>query len=240
MDITQHATFLQSLVKQVRQGSLMPASFQRPYVWDQDDILALIESILVGYPIGAFLVWSPYGKADLTKVGRRRLGPVSASKDTVHASLLLDGQNRLATMAWIVRDLAEPVPKDLTEHERTTWCSGMQLVADLGQKRILFVPVEEADVGLRMPVAAMLDNRVANREIRMRWSQHWLRYSEEQRDAGAKWFDEASSAFREARVVVTDIKNATAGEAKDAFLHICKVGVPMSEKDFDAAIAWAL
>lgn len=74
MDITQHATFLQSLVKQVRQGSLMPASFQRHYVWNQDDILALIESILIGYPIGAFLVWSPYGKADLTKVGRRRLG----------------------------------------------------------------------------------------------------------------------------------------------------------------------
>lgn len=143
-------------------------------------------------------------------------------------------------MAWIVRDLAEPLPADLTEHERATWCSGMQLVADLGLQRILFVPVKEAELGFRMPVAAMLDNRVANRELRRRWAEDWSSYSEDERDKGCKWFDDTSAAFREARVVVTDIRNATAEQAKDAFLHICKVGVPMSEKDFDAAVAWAL
>ena len=40
-------------------------------------------------------------------------------------------------------------------------------------------------------------------------------------------------------VVVTDMADATAAEAKDAFLHICKVGVPMSEADFEKAVSWA-
>lgn len=240
MNISQHSVFLQSLVRQVRDGKLLPASFQRPYVWNRNDVLALIESILLGYPIGGFLLWSPWGKADMTKVSRGRLGPVSASADTLHASLLLDGQNRLATMAWILRDISAPPPEDLTPNERAVWCNGDRLVADFSLKRILFVPEAEADVGLRMPVAAALDNRVANLEVRRRWEKEWLPFTEDERNAGVAWFDDVAASFREARVVVTDMQDATAAEAKHAFLHICKVGVPMSEKDFENAIAWAL
>jgi hypothetical protein len=36
----------------------------------------------------------------------------------------------------------------------------------------------------------------------------------------------------------TTISDATADEAKYAFLRICRVGVPMSEADFDQAVAW--
>lgn len=240
MNIVQHSTFLQSLVRQVRDGKLLPASFQRPYVWSRDDVLALIESILLGYPIGGFLVWSPWGKADLTKVGRGRLGPIYATSEVQHASLLLDGQNRLATMAWILRDFVAPPPEDLTANEQAVWFNGDRLVADFSLKRILFVPEAEADVGLRMPVAACLDNRLTNLEVRRRWDNEWSQFSEDERNAGIGWFDEVAASFREARVVVTDMENATAAEAKHAFLHICKVGVPMSEKDFENAIAWAL
>lgn len=43
---------------------------------------------------------------------------------------------------------------------------------------------------------------------------------------------------REARTVETLIQNATAEEARHAFLRICRVGVPMSQEDFDRAVGW--
>ena len=51
---------------------------------------------------------------------------------------------------------------------------------------------------------------------------------------------QCQNAFRNAQVVVTNLEQATVEEAKDAFLHICKVGVPMSAADFEAAVSWAV
>jgi hypothetical protein len=239
MKIQQHSVFLQDLLRQVRNGTLLPASFQRPYVWGQEDVLALVESILRGYPIGGFLLWTPWGKADLSQVGRHRLGPIQASGDAVGTSLLLDGQNRLATMAWLAQDTSLDLPDDLVGKEQETWGAGERLVVDLALREILFVPEAEVNQGFRMPTAALLDSRIGNGVIRARWSTLWGSLSEEEKDAGLVWYESCAYAFREARVVVTDMEGATADEAKDAFLHICKVGVPMSEEDFKKSLAWA-
>ncbi|WP_083500578.1 DUF262 domain-containing protein [Thermococcus celericrescens] len=37
-------------------------SFQRDYVWDEDDVKSLIDSIIRGYPIGAIILWKPSDK----------------------------------------------------------------------------------------------------------------------------------------------------------------------------------
>ena len=239
MSIPQNSVFLQDLLRQFRKGTLLPASFQRPYVWGKQDVLALVESILRSYPIGGFLLWSPWGKADLSRVGRNRLGPILASTDVVGSSLLLDGQNRLATMAWMAMDPAQPVPPDLAGQELATWGTGQRLVADMTLRQIHFVAEAEVEQGFRLPSAALLDSTLANRLMRKHWDKAWQNLSDEEKDAGLAWFEDCARKFCEARVVVTDLENVTAEEAKDAFLHICKVGVPMSEEDFKASLAWA-
>jgi hypothetical protein len=239
VNITQHSVFLQDVLRQVTKGELIPASFQRPYVWGPVDVLALVESILRRYPIGGFLVWAPWGQADLSQAGRARLGPIAAAAQTLHTSLLLDGQNRLATIAWLARDLSEALPPDITEQERVTWDNGTQLVCDLARQEIRYVPDSDAADGFVLPVAALLNNSLANRLMRTHWGTTWSTLSADVRDPGLRWFDECTASFREARVVVTEMQGATAAEAKHAFLHICKVGVPMSEQDFEASLAWA-
>lgn len=238
MRIYQSNNFLMDLTRQVRKGALLPAAFQRPYVWAKADVMALIESILRGYPIGGFLVWSPWGKADLSKVSRYRLGPILGTDESARVSLLLDGQNRLATLAWMGREADEPLPDDMTEQERATWPLDERLIADLATQTIKFVPAAEADDGFRMPAAALIHSAVSNVVFRKRWAE-WSEMGETELNAGMKWFDNTAAAFREARVVVTEISEASAAEAKHAFMHICKVGVPMSEQDFAAALAWA-
>lgn len=239
MRIQQHSVFLKELVRQAVRGELAPAAFQRPYVWTRADVLSLLESILRGYPTGSFLVWTPMGKADLAKVGRPRLGPITLETGDAPASLLLDGQNRLASMAWLVHDPASALPQDLTEHERSVWASGPVLVANLLTESFEFVDAGQADEGMRLPMRALVDSRQANPLIRERWDGIWKPLGEEAINKGLTWFDKAQNTFSDARTVVTDMQHATADEARDAFLHICKVGVPMSEADFEAAIGWA-
>ncbi|AAL81439.1 DUF262 domain-containing protein [Pyrococcus furiosus DSM 3638] len=41
-----------------RNNYYLPA-FQRDYVWDEDDIKSMIDSIIHGYPIGSTLFWKP-------------------------------------------------------------------------------------------------------------------------------------------------------------------------------------
>lgn len=238
MRIEQHAVFFKDLVRQVGTGSILPAAFQRPYVWSESDVMALFESVLRGYPLGGFLLWSPYGKADIRQVARPRLGPIVADLKDPATSLLLDGQNRLATMAWLAHDFDEGVPSGLSDSEASTWASGRRLILNLEQRCFEFVPAETSRHRLTLPAYALVDSRKANPLIRECWETQWSAYSESQRDEALRWFDVCTRAFSDARVVVTDVQGATADEAKDAFLHICRVGVPMSEKDLETALGW--
>lgn len=238
MKIEQNATFLLELVRRVHTGQLAPAAFQRPYVWDREAVLALCTSILEGYPIGGFLSWRPGRHADMALLGRKRLGPTLLNPAEYGSALLLDGQNRLATLAWMLRDAGDPLPTDLSDAEQAAWGCGEELIADLAAQELRFVPHADADKGLKLPAAALFDSRIANGCIRKRWNEQWREYSDDERDAGLKWQDNCSRAFRDARVVETVLNDATPEQARKAFLHICRVGVPMSQDDFDAAIGW--
>ncbi|KWU19139.1 DUF262 domain-containing protein [Burkholderia cenocepacia] len=240
MRIEQKAGFLVDFVRDVSRGGLVPAAFQRPYVWRVPDVLALCNSIQEGFPIGSFLLWTPYGKADMTSVGRRRLGPIEVAGDNPHASMLLDGQNRLATLAWMMRDETVELPQDLSEAEDEVWGGSQRLVVDLSARSIDFVAKDEAAVGFKLPARVLLDRKVQMQLTRECWATSWAPLPEAEKDAGLKWLDEVTNTFYDARVVATSLEHASAAEAKRAFLHICKVGVPMSAADFDAAIAWAL
>jgi len=238
MRIKQNATFLLELVRRVHVGQLAPAAFQRPYVWTREDVLALCTSIIEGFPIGGFLSWMPNRHADISQVGRKRLGPILLNEQARAPALLLDGQNRLASLAWMLRDPAEPLPDELSDTERDTWGRGEELVADLAAKELRFVPHDKAAEGLTLPAAALFDSRIASSCIRKRWDAEWSQFSEEERDAGLVCHDNWSRAFQDARVVETVLEDATPAQARKAFLHICRVGVPMSQDDFDAAIGW--
>ena len=238
MRIQQHATFLMSMVQRVKAGSLAPAAFQRPYVWSRADVMALCTSILEAYPIGGFLSWAPGPAADVSALARHRLGPIVLETSARAPALLLDGQNRLATLAWLLHDFTTGMPTDLSDKEQETWATGEELIVDMETKELRFVKHANAAEGFSLPAAAMFDSRVANTLIRARWERNWKDFSEDQKDAGLKWLDHCADCFREARIVETVLENATPAEARKAFLHICRVGVPMDQADFDKAIGW--
>lgn len=247
MRINQTSNFLVELVREVAGGRMLPAAMQRPYVWSKADVEALCDSIISGFPIGGFLVWAPGRNADLTKLAKARLGPMLPSTEPRYApySLLLDGQNRLATLAWM---MAVEQPAELpspSEAETKTWLTDEKLVCDYATRSIRFVPAAEADVGLRVPAwTVVADSRLETFHDAMRMfrknNSRWLQdYTQDEIDTFMEFWDRARDRFRDARTSTTIIEDATAAEARHAFLRICRVGVPMSEEDFNNAVAWA-
>ena len=56
-DIGHRSSFFADRVKSVRAGQCVRPGFQRPFVWDEADIIALLDSMWRGYPIGTILLW---------------------------------------------------------------------------------------------------------------------------------------------------------------------------------------
>ena len=89
-------------------------AMQRPYVWKQDNLIALFESIYQGYPIGTSLVWrTKYDNPKNLGAGRvfwvptdytENMPPKQAHLDSGESiTLILDGQQRLTSLNIGVR-----------------------------------------------------------------------------------------------------------------------------------------
>jgi hypothetical protein len=229
---------------------MLPAAMQRPYVWTKGDVEALCDSVMTGFPIGGFTMWAPGEKADLKKVSKGRLGPIGpAAQQNVNAfnpmCLLLDGQNRLATIAWMIASADGLMVVDPSPEEKETWLGDETLVLDYETRSLRFVPKSEAEVGLRLPgwmavsMASHELNSRANKLTRDLCYDVWIPvYGEEKAYDFLKFWDHARDKFKDARTAETVIEDATPEEALNAFLRICKVGVPMSEDDFKRATNW--
>lgn len=245
MRIQQSSTFLNAVLDHVEAGRFVPALFQRPYVWGTEDVEAFWTSVVERYPLGSFLLWTPTPDIDVTAVGRRRIGPVMAEAGP-YSSLVLDGQNRLASYAWSLADTTAPgwreafeasLPEgsELSPDEAATWFSGTFLAADPDERTVRFRRPEEAETSLLVPAALLADTRRLWKFLRA----HPAWRDETMSDAQMEWLNDAAQAMMEARVTVTDLREATREDALKAFRHIARVGQPISEEHFEAALAFA-
>jgi hypothetical protein len=242
--IEQKSTFLDAIRKDAESGRLVPARFQCPYVWGKPDVEALWTSLMKGYPVGSFLLWSPPHDVDAARLGRSRLGPICPEPGKL-PDMILDGQNRLASFAWsllstdadlgrLAIDLDAISP--LSDQERATWLSGEFLAADPVERSVRFRPVAEAEERLLVPAGVVAGSSSLNRFVRQWWDARGPIP-----EAHLDWLDrELQSRVLNARVTVTALVDMAPAEALEAFRHIARSGVPMSDADFSEAMAFAL
>jgi hypothetical protein len=93
------------VLDQINRSYFLPA-IQRPYVWQPDQIIALFDSLLKGYPISSFLFWEikPERRSDweiYKFIENFRFGDTHndmAEPDGREVVLVLDGQQRLTSL----------------------------------------------------------------------------------------------------------------------------------------------
>jgi hypothetical protein len=95
---------VRTLMKNMRgMWRLLLPSFQRSFVWDEEDVKKFLESILLGYPTGTILLWKPSNP----KIDPFALNMVDAQPTTLvtgdgEVYYVVDGQQRLTSLMLLM------------------------------------------------------------------------------------------------------------------------------------------
>src|SRR5437763_5940449 len=82
----------------IERGELRLPEMQRRYVWQATRVRDLMDSLYRGYPSGAILIWETDEAVPL-----RDFAVVQNANPYKTAKLLLDGQQRLTSLAAVLR-----------------------------------------------------------------------------------------------------------------------------------------
>lgn len=95
-EISPAALKIDRLVNRVREGDIMIPAFQRGFVWNQEQIIELLDSIYKNYPIGSILLWN---SSERLKASRNIGGLVLPDREPEYpVNYVLDGQQRLSSI----------------------------------------------------------------------------------------------------------------------------------------------
>ena len=97
MAVESHDKKLDDLLKMVEDGKAQLPDFQRSWVWDDTKICKLIESITSGFTMGAAMFLANGGEQ--VRFSYRKFEGVTSTEEVTPEWLVLDGQQRLTTLA---------------------------------------------------------------------------------------------------------------------------------------------
>ncbi len=208
-EVVPEVIFLGRLVERIVAGKIRIPKFQRPFVWKQADLYALLDSVLQGFPIGSILVWDTEDEVKTTE----SVGPVAVSPHPGGlVGYLLDGQQRVSTLVGTLRlpDGAGSIVHDVD------W----RVYCDLDKREFLRQPTDGVKPH-HFPVGSLLNTAgffTACRRIESEVGDESM---------AQKWLDEAdrlASAFRDYQLPLVHIREATLDSAITVFARLNRTG----------------
>src|SRR5450759_1613378 len=90
------------ILNEINEDQVVMPAIQRDFVWPEEKILRLLDSIMRGYPIGIVLLWETYNDIQYRPFQRDfRPGVLFTYRDNAtnkKLRLVLDGQQRLQSL----------------------------------------------------------------------------------------------------------------------------------------------
>lgn len=234
MSIRQRSGFFGTLLNEVKEGYFANAPFNRKYVWEREDVLAFFDSLRRRYPIGTFIIWTPpKDEREALNEGAVRVGPILPTP-SLSPSFILDGHNRLATLAW-----AGMSPEEMEAIQKEVDCDTQELETWCADGLLLVLNAETMKIDFMTPGHAELDNHIAAHYfIGSDYRRHVISRAENAFSNEA--LDNLDLLYRnilETRIVITDV-NEPGIEAFSAFQHLNRIGKAVSETDLEKARKW--
>lgn len=95
-EIQPAAIKVDRIVERIREGDIKIPAFQRGFVWNQEQITELLDSIYCNYPIGSILLWSSHERLKASRnIGGLKL---PEREPDYPVNYVLDGQQRLSSI----------------------------------------------------------------------------------------------------------------------------------------------
>ena len=233
---------LRDLVKDFSSGAILLPQFQRDYVWPVNKIRNLLDSLLRGFPIGAFYLWEP--SPDTSIDPKQKAFRANKRFSAEPHSYLIDGQQRLTGLEGAFGfysgedkrgeelrcylDLAASDGPKARDTRLFVSYSGNQKIADRADR---------ADSAL-VAVSRLFDlsDHVARNDSRREIEQNLttLNWEHPRRERALRLFDRAC-VMLDQLVPCTVITDATDEEAVEIFSRLNKGGKQLSQSDVKAA-----
>lgn len=94
---------IKEIIPELESGKYILPSFQRQYVWDEDDIKYLIDSIINNYPIGTIILWKP-SNPSLIEIDPFSKPLIDTDrKKPAEVFYVIDGQQRLTSLLLLFK-----------------------------------------------------------------------------------------------------------------------------------------
>ena len=222
-EVVPEVIFLGRLVERVASGKIRVPKFQRPFVWKQEDLHQLLDSVLRGFPIGSVLVW----ETDTAVETMERVGPVEVvSRQPGLVGYLLDGHQRVSTLFGTLR-LPEDANPILDQIDWRVYC-------DLESREFVRQRPEEATPRY-FPVRSLLDTagffascrRIESEASSAEKAQRWIQEA-----------DRLANAFRDYQLPVIYIREADLDSAVTVFARLNRTGRKMTADAMVSALTY--
>ena len=223
-EVITEVVFLGKLLEQIGAGKVRIPRFQRPFVWRQEDLHQLLDSVFRGIPIGSILVWDTEETIETGK----RIGPVEIGpRPAGVVGYLLDGQQRVSTLIGTLQlpDGAESII------DQVDW----RVYCDLEKEEFLRAPAEWNRASEHFPMRSLLDTAGffdACRRIESEVADQSL---------VRRWLDRAdllANAFRNYQLPLIHIREADLDSAVTVFARLNRTGRKMAADEMVSALTY--
>lgn len=199
---------ISDLLVEAKAGRYELPDFQRDLEWKKDDRIKLFDSIYRGFPIGDILFWEP----EELQVGVVRFGPFVPAKRPGNPWLIVDGQQRLATLFGCL--LLPERQGEEEEDDNDDWRFAFHV--DLG--RIVELPLGAAPEFLPLPIAIDTSRY-------LKWARN---LPEERRDERTQAGDDFSKALRTYRIPFYVVRTRDRRLLQEVFERVNNTGRALS------------
>ena len=209
---------LVTLFRQITAGDIRIPAFQREFVWNEKQIIELLDSVVESFPIGSILLWS---------VGRKmlKIAPAEATsfpmvKEGFPTSYVLDGMQRLSTLYGVFH------------FGTTTKDPRFDVLYDLKSGRFAHRVEEDSNTQTAVPLSALFTPR--------QLLEHQSRLSKlPDGDELIGRLLTLQAAFQDYMVPVVTIHSTDVDRIVHIFEKVNSTGTKLDTVDFMRAITWA-
>ena len=210
---------IRKIIDKITSGEIRIPSFQRGFVWEEDDVAFFMDSLFKGYPIGAVLLWRTKERL----VNERNLGHFLLPEPTKDypVDYVLDGQQRLTSIFSVFQT-------ELTPIDDPTWKDIYYLIGNnKTQQDLQFIPLKREDVDLQkhFPIKSLFD------------SVQYRKATDILDDVKKAEIDKLQETFKEVDIPVQLMETDDKGSVAIVFERINRAGVPL--ESFQLLTAWS-
>ena len=222
-EVVPEVVFLGKLVERIVAGKIRVPRFQRPFVWKQADLHALLDSVLRGFPIGSILVWDTEKSVDTTQ----SVGPIEVRPHPGGlVGYLLDGQQRVSVLVGTLRlpDGADSIVNDVD------W----RVYCDLDNGEFLRNPAGGVKPH-HFPVGSLLNTAGFFAACRR------IQSEVDDENTAQRWLDDAdrlANAFRDYQIPLVHIREADLDSAVTVFARLNRTGRKMTADQMVSALTY--